>query len=90
MKLTRPYSPCEGMKDASACMNCCKFDCVWNTQIWLRWRFYCYENDLEFGIKHCIGCEWFQDGYCMRPDGNGDYLRIEVEPDGFCAWGKRK
>lgn len=27
---------------------------------------------------------------CMRPDGNGDYMRFEVEPDGFCKWGERK
>lgn len=27
--------------------------------------------------------------FCMRPDGNGDYMRFEVEPDGFCAWGER-
>lgn len=27
---------------------------------------------------------------CMRPDGNGDYMRFEIEPDGFCKWGERK
>lgn len=26
----------------------------------------------------------------MRPDGNGDYMRFEIEPDGFCKWGERK
>lgn len=28
--------------------------------------------------------------FCMRPDGNGDYMRFEVEPNGFCKWGERK
>lgn len=28
--------------------------------------------------------------YCGRPDGDGGYLLFGVEPDGFCAWGKRK
>lgn len=28
--------------------------------------------------------------YCMHPDGNGDYMRMEVEPDGFCKWGVPK
>lgn len=27
---------------------------------------------------------------CMRPDGDGDYMRFEIEPDGFCKWGERK
>ena len=26
---------------------------------------------------------------CMRPDGDGDYIRMAVEPDGFCKWGER-
>lgn len=36
---------------------------------------------------------WFTpDGrlWCMRPDGDGDYMRFEVELDGFCAWGERR
>lgn len=27
---------------------------------------------------------------CMRPDGDGYYMRFDVEPDGFCKWGERK
>lgn len=44
-------------------------------------------------IVRCLDCEWFDPflgDLCMRPDGNGDYMRFEVEPDGFCKWGERK
>lgn len=28
--------------------------------------------------------------WCMRPDGNGDYMRFEIDPDGFCKWGEKR
>lgn len=28
--------------------------------------------------------------WCIRPDGDGDYMCFDVEPDGFCKWGERK
>lgn len=42
-------------------------------------------------IVRCEDCRWRwgTDNLCMLPDGNGDYLRIYVKPDGFCAWGER-
>ena len=29
-------------------------------------------------------------GVCFLPDGDGDFARWEVKPDGFCAWGERR
>lgn len=26
--------------------------------------------------------EW---GWCMRPDGDGDYIRMEMNPDDYCS-----
>lgn len=39
----------------------------------------------------CRDCRWWwgTDNLCMLPDGNGDYMRMYTEPDGFCAWGER-
>lgn len=49
-------------------------------------------------IVRCKDCKygeqtsgWFTpDGrlWCMRSDGDGDYMRFEVEPWRFCAWGE--
>lgn len=44
-------------------------------------------RDCVHGIKADLSGNWYE---CMKPDGNGDYARWEVEPDGFCAWACRK
>lgn len=44
-------------------------------------------RDCVHGIKADLSGNWYE---CMKPDGNGDYARCDVEPDGFCAWGERK
>lgn len=49
---------------------------------------YAYEELGE--IVRCKDCIHYDDGTCYLPDGGGDYARWTVEPDGFCAWGKRK
>lgn len=41
-------------------------------------------------IVRCRDCKYCIANVCMSPDGDGDYLRFEVLPDGFCAWGERK
>ena len=46
-------------------------------------------------IVRCCDCEHYDPhptdgGVCFLPDGDGDFARWEVEPDGFCAWGERK
>lgn len=38
--------------------------------------------------KHRYGCLHLIE--VMQEDGDGDYLRMPVEPDGFCAWGERR
>lgn len=42
-------------------------------------------------VVRCKDCKFGEnDGTeCMRPDGDGDYLRMPVDPDGFCAWGEK-
>lgn len=45
-------------------------------------------------IVHCHDCKHYDPhstdgGVCFLPDGDGDFARWEVEPDGFCAWGER-
>ena len=49
-------------------------------------------SQLREEIVRCRDCRWLwgSDELCMLPDGNGDYLRIYVNPDGFCAWGERR
>lgn len=44
-------------------------------------------RDCVHGIKADLSGNWYE---CMKPDGNGDYARWDVEPDGFCAWGERR
>ena len=46
-------------------------------------------------IVRCRDCKYYDphctdDGVCFLPDGDGDFARWEVKPDGFCAWGERK
>ena len=46
-------------------------------------------------IVRCRDCEHYDPhpidgGVCFLPDGDGDFARWEVEPDGFCKWGERK
>jgi len=43
-------------------------------------------RDCMHGIKADLSGNWYE---CMKPDGNGDYARWDVESDGFCAWGAR-
>lgn len=43
-------------------------------------------RDCKHGYKADLSGNWYE---CMKPDGNGDYARWDVEPDGFCAWGER-
>ena len=44
-------------------------------------------RDCVHGIKADLSGNWYE---CMKPDGNGDYARYEVESDGYCAWGERR
>lgn len=44
-------------------------------------------RDCKHGYKADLSGNWYE---CMKPDGNGDYARWDVEPDGFCAWGERR
>lgn len=46
-------------------------------------------------VVRCRDCEHYDphctdDGVCFLPDGDGDFARWEVKPDGFCAWGDRR
>lgn len=43
-------------------------------------------RDCKHGYKADLSGNWYE---CMKPDGNGDYARWEVEHDGFCAWGTK-
>lgn len=61
--------------------------------------FVCETKEQVVRCKDCHYCQGEIDnhdgkGYlfhiCMRPDGDGDYLRMDVEPDGYCKWGERK
>lgn len=45
-------------------------------------------------IVRCRDCKHYDphptdSGVCFLPDGDGDFARWEVEPDGFCKWGER-
>ena len=40
-------------------------------------------------IVRCRDCKNYLDGWCMFENGNGDYLRMRKEPEGFCDWGER-
>lgn len=44
-------------------------------------------RDCEHGIKADLSGNLYE---CMKPDGNGDYARWFVKPDGFCSEGKKK
>lgn len=52
----------------------------------------CIEGEKLPRIVRCRDCRWLwgTDKLCMLPDGNGDYLRIYVQPDDYCAWGERR
>lgn len=46
-------------------------------------------------IVRCRDCKHYDphptdSGVCFLPDGDGDFARWEVEPDGFCKWGERR
>lgn len=46
-------------------------------------------------VVRCRDCKHYdphltEGGVCFLPDGDGDYARWEVEPDGYCAWACRK
>lgn len=46
-------------------------------------------------IVRCRDCKHYdphltEGGVCFLPDGDGDFARWEVEPDGYCAWGERR
>lgn len=46
-------------------------------------------------IVRCRDCKHYDPhptdgGVCFLPDGDGDFARWEVEPDGFCNWGERR
>jgi len=44
-------------------------------------------RDCKHAFKADLSGNWYE---CMKPDGNGDYARWDVEPDGFCKWGERR
>lgn len=37
----------------------------------------------------CGECIHYTDGMCAYPDGDGGYLLIEKDPNGFCDWGRK-
>ena len=45
---------------------------------------------LEQSAVYCKDCQFYANGYCYEPDGDGDYSRMQREPDGFCKWGQEK
>jgi len=45
--------------------------------------------DYSKPIVRCRDCKHELDGWCFRPDGDGDFMRFGIEPDGFYAWGDR-
>ena len=50
---------------------------------------------LQERIVRCRDCVHYDphptdDGVCFLPDGDGDFARWEVEPDGFCKWSERR
>lgn len=55
-----------------------------------------YTYNLKFDeLVRCCDCEHYdphltEGGVCFLPDGDGDFARWEVEPDGFCKWGERR
>ena len=44
-------------------------------------------RNCKHGVKADLSGNLYE---CMKPDGNGDYARWYVEPDGFCSEGERK
>ena len=46
-------------------------------------------------VVRCRDCKHYDPhptdgGVCFLPDGDGDFARWEVEPDGYCAWAERR
>lgn len=53
------------------------------------------KNSLREEIVRRRDCKHYdphltEGGVCFLPDGDGDFARWEVEPDGYCAWGGKK
>lgn len=46
--------------------------------------------DQDQPIVRCRDCKWYDEGMCYQPDGDGGFLCLEREPDGFCKWGEKK
>lgn len=48
--------------------------------------------DRDKEIVRCKDCRHYVPfmNECDYPDGNGDFLRIIVPPEHFCAWGERR
>lgn len=44
-------------------------------------------RDCKHAFKADLSGNWYE---CMKPDGDGDYARWDVEPGGFCKWGERR
>ena len=51
---------------------------------------FCFGYPVREEIVRCRDCKYCIANVCMSPDGDGDYLRFEVLPDGFCKWGERR
>lgn len=54
-----------------------------------------FGHRLREQIVRCRDCKHYDphptdDGVCFLPDGDGGFAYWEVEPDGFCAWSKRR
>lgn len=54
-----------------------------------------YGYELREEITRCRDCKHYDPhptdgGVCFLPDGDGDFARWEVEPDGFCKWSERR
>ena len=49
-----------------------------------------FDGTVYLPVVRCRECSYLHGGVCYLNDGNGDYARWEVEPDGFCAWAVRR
>ena len=41
-------------------------------------------------IVRCRHCKWFDAPRLCRRDMSCDEIAVDVEPNGFCAWGERR
>lgn len=58
-------------------------------------EYFASESTDHYGTLHeeivrCRDCRHYIDGECMKPDGNGDYLRLIVPRAHFCGFGERR